>query len=209
MTDMVFSAGALDANRAGRLSPDQLRDLQAGVRYRRRGLVGHLLHSGDAFAQDMANGRVVSVEGAITKKIWQVGFGGDSVAPPSYQIWVASRQAISSSNPARGSMSPRPMPDSCGSSTCRRASGRSTSSGYRTRCRTTASLAKGPIRRCSTGVPLAGPTMWWAKRRGAPGWHRSAGRSRATCPKTGSLSMSGWHRAGCARQSSETGRARF
>ncbi|MGO8982429.1 MAG: hypothetical protein ACLQER_24650 [Streptosporangiaceae bacterium] len=37
MTDMAFSAGALDANRAGRLGPDQLRDLQASVRYRRSG----------------------------------------------------------------------------------------------------------------------------------------------------------------------------
>jgi hypothetical protein len=45
MTDMAFSAAALDANRAGRLGPDQLRDLQASVRYRRRGLVGHLLRS--------------------------------------------------------------------------------------------------------------------------------------------------------------------
>ena len=76
MTDIAFSAGALDANRAGRLGPDQLRDLQAGVRYRRSGLVGHLLHSGDTFAQDVANGQVASVDGAITKKIWRTGGGG-------------------------------------------------------------------------------------------------------------------------------------
>ena len=93
MTDIAFSAGALDANRAGRLGQDQLRALQAGARYRRRGLVGHLLRSGDAFAQDVASGQVASVEGAITKKMVRVGFGGDGVAPPSYQIWVASRQA--------------------------------------------------------------------------------------------------------------------
>jgi hypothetical protein len=94
MTGMAFSAGALDANRAGRLGPDQLRDLQASVRYRRRGLVGHLLHSGDAFAQDVAGGQVASVEGAITKKILQPTYGtNEGVAPPSYQIWVASRQA--------------------------------------------------------------------------------------------------------------------
>ena len=89
---MAFSAGALGANRAGRLGPDQLRDLQAGVRHRRRGLFGHLLHSGDAFAQDVASGQVASAEGAITKKIWHPFGGGESVAPPSYQIWVASRQ---------------------------------------------------------------------------------------------------------------------
>ena len=93
MTDMAFSAGALDANRAGLLGPDQLRDLQAGARYRRKGLVGRLLHSGDAFAQDVASGQVAAVEGAITKKMVHVGFGGDSIAPPSYQIWVASRPA--------------------------------------------------------------------------------------------------------------------
>jgi hypothetical protein len=93
MTEMAFSAGALEANRAGRLGPGQLRDLQASVRYRRRGLVGHLLRSRDAFAQDVADGRVASVEGAITKKIWQPSYAGDGDAPPSYQIWVASRQA--------------------------------------------------------------------------------------------------------------------
>lgn len=93
MTGMAFSAGALDANRAGRLGPDQLHDLQASVRYRRRGLVGHFLHSGDAFAQDVASGQVASVEGAITKKILQSSCGGDGEAPPSYRIWVASRQA--------------------------------------------------------------------------------------------------------------------
>ena len=93
MTGMAFSAGALDANRAGRFGPDQLRDLEASVRYRRRGLVGRLLHSGDAFAQDVASGQVASVEGAITKKIVQSSYGGEGEAPPSYRIWVASRQA--------------------------------------------------------------------------------------------------------------------
>ena len=93
MTDMAFSASALDANRAGRLSPDQPRDLQASVRYRRSGVVGHFLRSRDAFAQDVATGQVASVEGAITKKIWQPAYGGEGEAPPSYQIWVASRQA--------------------------------------------------------------------------------------------------------------------
>jgi len=89
---MAFSASALNANRAGRLAPDQLRDLQAGVRYRSRGLVGHLLHGADAVAQDVASGQVFSVEGAITKKMRPGGYGGDT-APPSYQIWVANRQA--------------------------------------------------------------------------------------------------------------------
>jgi hypothetical protein len=93
MTDMAFSAGALDANRAGRLSPDQLRDLQASVRHRRRGVVGHLLHSADAFALDVASGQVASVEGAITKKVWQPAYTGEGMMPPSYQIWVASRPA--------------------------------------------------------------------------------------------------------------------
>ena len=55
-------------------------------------MVGHLLHSGDTFAQDVANGQVASVDGAITKKIWRTG-GGGGEAPPSYQIWVASRQS--------------------------------------------------------------------------------------------------------------------
>jgi hypothetical protein len=86
MTDMVFSARALSANRAGRLSPDQLRDLQASVRYRSRGLAGHLLHGHDAFAQDVATGQVDAAEGAITKKLGHPN-------APSHEIWVASREA--------------------------------------------------------------------------------------------------------------------
>jgi hypothetical protein len=94
MGDLAVSLGALDANRAGRLSPDQLRGLQASVRYRSRGLVGHLLHGRDAFAQDVASGRVSAAEGAITKKLWQpISFSGDSNVPPSFQIFVASREA--------------------------------------------------------------------------------------------------------------------
>jgi hypothetical protein len=94
MTEVAFSVGALGANRPGQLSPGQLRDLHASVRYRSKGLVRHLLHSHDAFARDVANGRVESAEGAITKKIWQPGdLTGESDAPPSYEIWVASQLA--------------------------------------------------------------------------------------------------------------------
>ncbi len=93
MKEVAFSADALGANRAGRLSPGQLRDLHANVRYHRSGLIRYLLHSRDAFARDVASGLVESAEGAITKKIWQPSFAGESDAPPSYQIWVASRLA--------------------------------------------------------------------------------------------------------------------
>ncbi len=41
----------------------------------------------------MANGQVASVEGAITKKIWRSYYTTGGESPPSYQIWVASRQA--------------------------------------------------------------------------------------------------------------------
>ncbi len=93
MTEVAFSADALGANRAGQLSPGQARDLQAGVRHRSRGLIRHLLHSHDAFARDVANGLVEPAEGAITKKAWQPSFTGESDAPPSYEIWVASQLA--------------------------------------------------------------------------------------------------------------------
>ncbi len=86
MTDMAFSADALGANRAGRLSPEQLRGLQASVRHRSKGLAGHLLHSHDAFTQDVANGQVDAAEGAVTKKL------GNPNAP-SHEIWVASHEA--------------------------------------------------------------------------------------------------------------------
>lgn len=73
MTDSVFLAEALDANRAGRLSPGQLRDLQASVRFRSKGLIRRLLHGNDAFARDVASGLVGSAEGAITNLVPDLG----------------------------------------------------------------------------------------------------------------------------------------
>jgi hypothetical protein len=94
MRDSAYSNSSLDANRAGRLGPDQLHSLQASVRHRSRGLVKHLLHASDSFAQDVASGQVSAADGAVTKKLihWN-NYGSSSAAPPSYRVYVASREA--------------------------------------------------------------------------------------------------------------------
>ena len=95
MSGTAFSVDSLEANRAGTFSPEQVRSLEAGAAYRRKGLVGHLLHSRDAFAQDVANGVVAATEGAISKKIYNLNFlndGGGGTVPPSFLIWVANRE---------------------------------------------------------------------------------------------------------------------
>lgn len=94
MTGSAFSPGALDANRAGRLGRDQLLSLQASARRRSRGLIGHLLHGNDAFARDVAGGRLSAADGAITKEAFGASAGNcESSAPLSYFLFVASREA--------------------------------------------------------------------------------------------------------------------
>jgi hypothetical protein len=94
MTDSAFSPGALDANRAGRLGPEQMDSLQASVRRRSRGLIRHLLHGNDTFARDVADGRVSAADGAITKETFgSVAGNGESSAPLSFWVFVASRDA--------------------------------------------------------------------------------------------------------------------
>jgi len=93
MTDSAFSPSGLDANRAGRLGPDQLRSLQDSVRRRSRGLIRHLVHGNDAFARDVAQGRVSAVDGAITKETFgSSAANAESSAPLSFWVFVASRE---------------------------------------------------------------------------------------------------------------------
>lgn len=94
MTDATGFPDAVDANRSGRLSEQQLRELEAGVRHRSRGLVRHLLHSHDSFAQDVEGGRVESIEGAITKEIDRhTPYIDNESVPPDYRLSVSGRQA--------------------------------------------------------------------------------------------------------------------
>ena len=68
-SDTAFSLDSLEANRAGACaSPEQSRSLEANATYRSKGLVRHLLHSRDAFAQDVANGVVAATQGAISQE---------------------------------------------------------------------------------------------------------------------------------------------
>jgi hypothetical protein len=94
MSAGAFSVGSLEANRAGTLSPEQLRSLEASAAYRGKGLIRHLLHRRDGFAQDVANGVVAATEGAISKKVSHINLPseGGATAPPSFLIWVANRE---------------------------------------------------------------------------------------------------------------------
>lgn len=94
MSDSAFWVDALEANRAGTLSPEQLRSLEAGAAYRRKGLVGRLLHGHDAFAQDVSNGTVAATEGAISKRIYNPSLlnDGGGTVPPSFLVCVANRE---------------------------------------------------------------------------------------------------------------------
>jgi hypothetical protein len=110
---------ALDANRRGQLSAEQLRDLRAQVSRRSKGLVGFALHSRDSLAKDVADGHVEAIEGAITKKTYR-DLLNDNV-PPAYRICVANRQVgnqefrsghdlYESAAEARAEMAPRAPP---------------------------------------------------------------------------------------------------
>jgi hypothetical protein len=94
MSDSAFSVAALEANRAGALSPEQLRSLELSAAHRRKGVVGRLVHSRDAFAQDVSNGIVAAAEGAISKKIYNVSLSNDQggTAPSSFLVYVANRE---------------------------------------------------------------------------------------------------------------------
>lgn len=94
---MTGSAEALEANRAGRLSDQQRRELEAAARQHHRGVVGLAVRRFLPLGKDVQIGRVESVEGAVTKKrgtdIDYILTGAQSTAPTSYRIWVASHEA--------------------------------------------------------------------------------------------------------------------
>lgn len=87
---------ALEANRAGRLSEEQRKDLQTDVERSAGGMVGRMLRRTTRLAKDVRAGRVESIEGAITKSMgvdWDyIVAGTQSTAPTSYRISVANRQ---------------------------------------------------------------------------------------------------------------------
>lgn len=83
--------GALAANRNGRLSDAQQRQLEAGVRARHTGITGLVGRHFDSRLKDVEAGAVQSIEGAITKQTRQVDAGG-GLPGLRYYINVANRQ---------------------------------------------------------------------------------------------------------------------
>lgn len=92
MSGAVFSAEALDANRNGQLSAGQRRELQAGLGRKHSGLTGLVGRTFDPLAKDLQDGRVESIEGAITKRPPQSLFGGTAPIAYRYRIQVANRE---------------------------------------------------------------------------------------------------------------------
>jgi hypothetical protein len=86
---------ALEANRAGRLSDQQRRELDAAARQHHRGVLGLAFRRTLPLGKDVQAGRVESIEGAVTKRmgtdIDYILAGTESTAPTSYRLWVASR----------------------------------------------------------------------------------------------------------------------
>jgi hypothetical protein len=93
MTDLAGLVSSLDANRSGQLSEIQLSDLDALIKRRTKGLIGRALHSHDSLAKDVHDGKVESIDGAITKKTIRYSDNSEGgSAPPSHRIFVANRQ---------------------------------------------------------------------------------------------------------------------
>ncbi len=87
---------ALAANRAGRLSDQQRRELDAAARQHHGGVVGLAFRRFLPLGKDVQAGRVDAIEGAVTKRMGtDVNYilaGTEGTAPTSYRIWVASRE---------------------------------------------------------------------------------------------------------------------
>jgi hypothetical protein len=95
---MPSSEEALEANRAGRLSEQQRRELDAAARQHHGGVVGLAFRRVLPLGKDVQAGRVDAIEGAVTKRMGTdiaynlTGAVPQSPAPTSYRIWVANRE---------------------------------------------------------------------------------------------------------------------
>jgi hypothetical protein len=85
---MAQSDESLEANRAGRLSPGQLANMQAGLRYRNSGLWGRIRSRWDPYTKDVEAARVDVIEGVISKRQWQ----NPGALPGSYRIYVENSE---------------------------------------------------------------------------------------------------------------------
>ena len=128
---MPGSEEALEANRAGRLSDPQRRELDAAARQHHAGVMGLALRRFLPLGKDVQAGRVESIEGAVTKRmgidIDYVLAGTEGTAPTSYRISVASRELGNQEfRTSQRSTNPCLKRESCVCSISRAADGRST-----------------------------------------------------------------------------------
>ncbi|HXB15792.1 MAG TPA: hypothetical protein VNV44_08615 [Solirubrobacteraceae bacterium] len=93
MGDAAIYEDSLGANRSGRLSDAQQQELETGLRARHTGLTGLVSRRLDSRVEDVRAGVVESIEGAITKRERQKGFGGQEALPLRYEIYVANRDS--------------------------------------------------------------------------------------------------------------------
>jgi hypothetical protein len=90
MSDMVFLADALDANRSGRLSPEQVHGLETWLGAIHEGVSGLVGRQLDPLAWDVKAGKVETIEGAMTRENnpWK---DGDEFNPV-YRVRIANRE---------------------------------------------------------------------------------------------------------------------
>ena len=94
MTNLAFAPDALDANRAGQLSPKQAEVIRNSIDNKHYGITGFVAASVERAAsprgRDLAEGRVESVEGAFSKRWWQ-NYG--RIAGANYRFVIVTREA--------------------------------------------------------------------------------------------------------------------
>jgi hypothetical protein len=74
-TDSAFSPAELDANRGGRVGPEQLSRFEAMLDSRHEGILGAVTRGIDPLGRDMRDGSVESIEGAMSKHTAVMRYG--------------------------------------------------------------------------------------------------------------------------------------
>lgn len=94
MTNLAFAPDALDANRAGKLSPKQAEVIRNSIDNKHYGITGLVAATVERAAsprgRDLAEGRVDSVEGPFSKRSWQ-NYG--RIAGVNYRFVIVTREA--------------------------------------------------------------------------------------------------------------------
>jgi hypothetical protein len=93
VTDLAFAPDALDANRNGQLTPEQVETVRNSIDNKHRGITGLVAAAAERAAsprgRDLAEGRVESVEGPFRKRWWQ-NYG--RIAGANYRFVIETRE---------------------------------------------------------------------------------------------------------------------